>query len=214
MTKINCLCPHTTHSMAFVSSTNWALVNCSGRKEARGQMPEVADRGGSEGGDGPRLDNNCFSDTRNILRRWLKTVLTMRLNNCSSQPNCCTSLRTMRMTALCTLGRRIEHRRFNGKQVLHIVPRLDEYAEDAILLIAWLGSHAHSHLVLYHTRTTGYEVFIVEHLKEDLRRNIVGIVARQHKLLTIEHLLQVHPQEVGTQDILAQLREVLVEIGH
>ena len=66
--------------------------------------------------------------------------------------------------------------------------------------------------MLNHTRTTGNEVAIVEHLEEYLRRDVVRIVARQHKLLTTKHLVQVHTQEVGTQDILAQFRKILVQI--
>ena len=43
-------------------------------------------------------------ETRSILRRWLKTVFTMRRKSCSLQPRESTSLRVMRMTADCTLG--------------------------------------------------------------------------------------------------------------
>ena len=68
--------------------------------------------------------------------------------------------------------------------------------------------------MLYHTRTAGDEVAIVQHLKEYLRRDVIGIIARQHKLLAVEHLSQVHSQKVSTHDILTQLRKVFVEIGH
>ena len=56
--------------------------------------------------------------------------------------------------------------------------------------------------MLDHSRTTGNQVFIIEHLEEYLRGNIVRIVARQHKLLSVEDLVQVHPQEVATYYII------------
>ena len=87
------------------------------------------------------------------------------------------------------LGRRIEHTWLDGKEIFDIIPSLNQYRQDAILLIAWLLSHAESHFVLNHTSTTRNQVLVVEHLEEYLRRDVVGIIARQHKLLTIEHLV-------------------------
>ena len=36
------------------------------------------------------------------------------------------------------LWRWIEYARLDGEQILHIVPSLNEYRQDAILLVAWL----------------------------------------------------------------------------
>ncbi len=40
------------------------------------------------------------------------------------------------------LWRWIEHALIYGEEILHIIPCLDEHAEDAIRLVARLGSHA------------------------------------------------------------------------
>ena len=101
------------------------------------------------------------------------------------------------------LGWGIKDGGLHSEQVLDMIPRLDQDRQDSILLVAWLRGHAQGDLVLDHSRTTRDEVFVVEHLEEDLRRNVVGIVARQYKLLTVEHLPQVHPQEVSAQNVFA-----------
>ena len=36
------------------------------------------------------------------------------------------------------LGRRIEHAWLDGEEILHIVPGLNQYRQDAILFVAWL----------------------------------------------------------------------------
>jgi len=68
--------------------------------------------------------------------------------------------------------------------------------------------------MLDHTRTTGNEILIVEHLEEDLRGDVVWIVARQHELLSVEHLVQIHPEEVATYYIIIKTGKILAEIGH
>ena len=112
------------------------------------------------------------------------------------------------------LGRRIEHGGLDGKQVFHMVPCLYQHRQDAVLLVARLRGHAYGHLMLNHARTTGNEVAVVKHLKEDLRRDVIGIVACQHKLLTAEHLTKIHTQEIFTQNVFAKLGKVLVQVGH
>ena len=112
------------------------------------------------------------------------------------------------------LGRGIEYARLDGKEVLHIVPGLNQYGKDAILLVAWLRGHAQRHFMLNHTRTTRDEILIVEHLEEYLRGDVVWIVARQHELLSVEHLVQVHPEEVATYYIIIKTGKILAEIGH
>ena len=112
------------------------------------------------------------------------------------------------------LGRRIKHARLDGEKILHIIPGLNQYGKDAILLVAWLRGHAQRHFMLNHTRTTRDEILIVEHLEEYLRGDVVWIVTRQHELLSVEHLVQVHPEEVATYYIIIKTGEMLTEIGH
>ena len=57
-------------------------------------------------------------------------------------------------------------------------------------------------------------MLIVEHLEEDLRGDVVGIVAGKHKLIAIEDVVQVHTQEVLPYDVLTKLRKLLVEVSH
>ena len=94
------------------------------------------------------------------------------------------------------LGWRVEDRGFNGEKVLDIVPRLDEDREDARGLRARLSSHAQGHLTLNHARTAGDEVAVVEHFEEDLRRDVVGIVASKDKLATSKKFAKIHAKEV------------------
>ena len=98
------------------------------------------------------------------------------------------------------LRRRVEDGGRNGEEILHVIPCLDEHRQDAVLLRAWLCGHAQGHFVLYHTRAAGYEVAVVEHFEENLRGDVVGIVAREHKLLAVEQLMQVHAEEVAGDD--------------
>ena len=95
------------------------------------------------------------------------------------------------------LGGRVEDGGLDGEEVLDIVPRLDEHGEDAVDLRTGLGGHAQRHLVLNHSRTAGDEVAVVEHLEEDLRRDVVGVVAREHELAAAEELAEVHAEEVA-----------------
>ena len=112
------------------------------------------------------------------------------------------------------LRRWLEHTWLYGKEILHMIPSLNQYRQNAILLITRLRGHAHSHLVLNHTCTTWDQILIVEHLEKNLRGDIIGIVARQDELLTVEHLVQIHPQEISTYYIIREARIMLLKIGH
>lgn len=94
------------------------------------------------------------------------------------------------------LGRRIEHRGLDGEEIFHIVPRLHEYGEDAVGFRARAGGHAQGHFVLDHARATGDELAIVEHLEENLRGDIVGIVAREHEFPAFKRLVEIHAEEI------------------
>ena len=100
------------------------------------------------------------------------------------------------------LGRRIEYTWFDGEEILHTIPGLNQYGENALLFVTRLRGHPQGHLVLNHPCTTGNEVFVVEHLEEDLRGDVVGIVACQHERLSVEDIVEVHPQEVSTYYII------------
>ena len=56
--------------------------------------------------------------------------------------------------------------------------------------------------MLNHTSTAGNEVLVVEHLEEDLRGDVIWIVARQDERLPVEDLSEIHPQEVSTYYII------------
>ena len=81
----------------FVSLTNSSCVSCSGRlvrkscakKSASGLFSAL---------------NICFRLTRNILRRWLKTVFTSLRNNGQSHPRSVRLLRVILITADLTFG--------------------------------------------------------------------------------------------------------------
>ena len=151
----------------------------------------------------PRI---CFMPLRIILRRMVNTVLTMRRKRTSSHPR----------ANDCTLHfrRRIEHILVDGEEILHIIPSLNEHTQHAIGLAAWLGSHTLCHLLLDHACATWDQVTILHHLEEDLRGDVVGIIARQDKGRTIKHLTEVHLQEVTFNDIVAQFWEMLVQVGN
>lgn len=97
-------------------------------------------------------------------------------------------------------GWRVEDRWLDGEEVLDIVPSLDEDRENAVCLRTRLGSHAQGHLTLNHARTAGDEVAVIEHFEEDLRRDIVGVVASKDKLATTKKFAEIHAEEVAGKE--------------
>ena len=85
--------------------------------------------------------------------------------------------------------RRIENGGFDREKVFDIVPRLHQHGKDAIGFRAGLGGHAQGYFVLNHTRTSGDEVAVVEHFEENLRGNIIRVVAREDERTTVEYLV-------------------------
>ena len=83
------------------------------------------------------------------------------------------------------LWRRIEYGGLYREKVFDVVPRLHEHGEDAVSLRAGLGGHAKGDFVLNHARAAGDEVAVVEHFEENLRGNVVGIVACDDEFLPI-----------------------------
>ena len=100
----------------------------------------------------------------------------------------------------------------DGEQILDIVPSLKQHREYAVGLAAWRGGDALSHLALEHAAAAHHLIFVVEHLKQDLRRDVVGVVADDHKLLLSGHLGEVEFQEVGLDDAAVELRVALVQV--
>ena len=112
------------------------------------------------------------------------------------------------------LGRRVEDVFVDGEKIFNVVPRLYQHTQYAVSLAAGAGGDAFGHFFLYHACTAGDEVFVVEHLEEDLARYVVGIVAGQHEGVSVEHAPQVHLQEVVFDDVVFQLRVGFAQVGH
>ena len=65
------------------------------------------------------------------------------------------------MTALLHLGRRIEYMFVYGEQVFHAVPGLNQYAQNAVGLVARTSRDAFGHFLLNHARAAGNQVLVV-----------------------------------------------------
>ena len=70
------------------------------------------------------------------------------------------------------------------------------------------------HLFLNHARTARYQIPVLYHLKENLRRDVIRIVPGQHKLPPAKNGMKIHLQEVTFNDIVAQRREMLTQVWH
>lgn len=92
--------------------------------------------------------------------------------------------------------RRIEHGGFDREKVFDIVPRLHQHGEDSVGFRTRLGGHAEGDLVLNHAGAAGYQIAVVEHFEENLRGNVVGIVACKHEGATAEDFVEVHAEEI------------------
>ena len=112
------------------------------------------------------------------------------------------------------LGRRIEDAGLHGEEVLHIVPRLQQYAQDAVSLASRSCRHALRYFLLYHARATGNEFLVVEHLEENLAGDIIGVVARKYERRSSEGALQVHLQEIVLNDAVLQFGIRATEVLH
>lgn len=109
---------------------------------------------------------------------------------------------------------RIEDILVNLEEILHIIISLDKDTQDAIGLRPGRGGDALCHLPLDHSRATGDEILVLQHLKEDLGGDIIGIITREHKRLPLKDLREIHLQEVGADDILMGDVEVLMQPLH
>ena len=67
------------------------------------------------------------------------------------------------------------------KEVLDIIPCLQEDTEDAVVLVARGRRQTLGNLPLQHTRAERDALPIVQHTKKDLRRNIVWVIPNKTK---------------------------------
>ena len=91
---------------------------------------------------------------------------------------------------------------------------MHQHAQNTVGLATGSRSQAFGHFFLDHTGATRDEIAVFEHLEEDLARDVVGIIAREHKLTSVENVFEVHLQEIIFDDLLLKLGEVLPKILH
>ena len=100
------------------------------------------------------------------------------------------------------------------KEIFHLVPSLDQYAQDTVGLAPRSGSDAFRHFLLNHTGAARNQVFVVQHLEEYLARYVVRVVACQYKRLSLEYVFQLQFQEIVFDDVSFQGGEVFFQISH
>ena len=66
------------------------------------------------------------------------------------------------------LWRRTEHVFIYCEQILHAVPSLQQYAQDAVGAASRTSRHTLCHLALYHACATGDKVAVLQHAEEYL----------------------------------------------
>ena len=101
-----------------------------------------------------------------------------------------------------------------GEKIFYTIPCLYQYAQDAIRLTARSGGNTFGHFFLYHTGTTRYQFFVIQHLEEYLAGYIIRIVSCQYKRLPVEQALEIHFQEVIFNDVVFQRRIFFTQIGY
>jgi hypothetical protein len=109
---------------------------------------------------------------------------------------------------------RVEHTWRHGEEIFHIVPQLNEHGDDAKGLGTGFGGKALGHLLLDHTSATGDVVLEVEHLEKYLRRDIIGVIAREDKLATIKGAIKMHLQKIVGYDIVFKVGICAAQILH
>ena len=101
-----------------------------------------------------------------------------------------------------------------GKQIFHLIPCLNQNAQDAVCLAARTGGNTFGHFFLNHSGATGNQVFVVQHFKKDLAGYIIRIVTGEDKRSAVKQLLQFQLQKVIFYDVSFQSGEVLTQIGN
>ena len=111
------------------------------------------------------------------------------------------------------LGRGIEDRFIDREEVFDVVPRLQQYREDAVLLRSGGLGQAYGHLLLDHADALGHPVAVFEDAEKDLRRDVVGEVA-DHTERALETPAQIHLQEVALDQPGREVGVVRAEVVH
>ena len=111
------------------------------------------------------------------------------------------------------LGRRGKTARPHGKEVLDVVPGLQKDAQDAVGLAAGFFGYSLGHFLLHHAHYLGDVVLVVQHLEEDLGRDIVGEIADDGELFR-EKLFQLKFEEVPFHEASLHTLEVGEKVLH
>ena len=85
--------------------------------------------------------------------------------------------------------------------------------EDAVRLAPGRGDQAFCDLLLNHPGAEWDFILVVQDFKENLRGDVVREIA-DHAKATIEMGVEIHPQEILVEDLVVQLRVVLVKVIH
>ena len=112
------------------------------------------------------------------------------------------------------LGGRVEHVLVHRKEVFHLVPGLNQYAQDAVRLASGAGGDAFGHFFLYHSCAARNQVFVIQHLEKNLARYVIRVVACQYKRLSVENVFQFQLEEVVFDDVSFEGGEVFFQISH
>ena len=103
----------------------------------------------------------------------------------------------------------------DGEEVLHIIPRLQEDAQDAVVLVAWRRRQTLGDLTLEHTGAAGDALAVVEHTEEDLRGDVVGVVADEGEgSVAREVVFDGDLEEVALDDTPLERGEMRLEVGY
>ena len=100
----------------------------------------------------------------------------------------------------------------DGEEVFDVVPGLEQHRQNAIGFGAGAGSQAFGHLFLNHADHFGDLFPCVQHLKEDLRGDVIGEVADQREGRG-EQPREVHLQEVCFVEVRGKFRIVRQEVA-
>ena len=116
------------------------------------------------------------------------------------------------------LWRRVEDFLADGEEVFDVVPCLQEHAQYAAGLGAGGGGEPFGHLALEHAGAAHDAVLEIEDAEENLRRDVVGVVANDAELRHLggrEKPVDVHAQEVALDDAVRLKRgHVSAQVFH
>ena len=113
------------------------------------------------------------------------------------------------------LGRWVEGVLVHGEQVVDVVVRLQQHAQDAVGLGAWSLGHALGDFLLEHPHTFGHAVAPVQHPEEDLGADVVREVARHNEGGAVwERLTRVPLEQVDAKDVFRRQHALARQIEH